>query len=232
MEKYPVFEMDGHKFVMWLPQDKKREVNMQDFMCIPFTTGVWEANTTKLVKEILKEGNIAIDIGTSIGYFTLLFARQVGKTGKVISVEQGGMQYQYLCENVNYNGYQDRVLTFLNAAWSKDETIVLPILGYKGKNQVVEGIKVDTILKKNNIKKVDLIKIDVDGAEPWVLEGLVKTFENNSELKMVIEYYPSYIEGAGGSVEKFWEIINKYFTHKRIEGEYSDTHYNLFCERK
>lgn len=236
--EYPTFEMDGHKFVMWLPQDTKREVNMQDFMRIPFGPGIWEPVTTKLVKEILKEGDVAVDIGTSIGYFTLLFARQVGNTGKVISIEQGPMQYQYMCYNAKNNGYEDRVWTFNNAAWNENKEFQLPILGYKDKDWIVKGKKVDDILRENGIKKVDLIKIDIDGGEDFALEGLEETFKNNPKLKMIIEYYPAYIEGAGGSVKKFWEIINKYFTHEEVRGEYENaskmtsTHYNLYCQHK
>ncbi|HDY66397.1 MAG TPA: FkbM family methyltransferase [Candidatus Scalindua sp.] len=226
------FEMDGHKFVTYLPQDEKREIDMGDFMRIPYTTGIWEPNTTKLVKEILKEGETVVDVGTSVGYFTLLFARQVGEKGKVISVEQGKMQYQYMIHNVKANGYQDRVLAFNNAAWNKDEKMILPILGYKDKNQVCEGRKVDTILKENGVDKVDLIKIDVDGVEPQILEGLIKTFEANPNLKMIIEYYPEYIEGAGSSIETFWKILNKYFKYKKIEGDYGNNYYNIYCQRK
>lgn len=226
------FEMDGHKFVVYLPQDKKKEVQMDDFMRIPFTTGIWEPQTTKLVKEILGEGQTAVDIGTAVGYFTLLFARQVGPTGKVVSVEQGPMQYQYMSHNVEANGYKDRVLAFNNAAWDKEKLIKLPILGYKDKDWIVPAVCVDDILERNGIEKVDLIKVDIDGAEPWALKGLVRTFERNPQIKMIIEWYPEYITGAGGSLEVFWDILNKYFNAVRIQGEYRENYYNLYCTRK
>jgi len=181
---------------------------------------------------ILKEGMMAVDIGTSVGYFTMLFSKLVGKTGRVISVEQGPMQFQYMSDNVKTNGYEDRVIRYNNAAWNKEEEFQLPILGYQNQKWIVKGKRVDDILKENGIEKVDLIKIDIDGAEPWALEGLENTFKNNPDVKMIIEYYPEYIKGAGGSLDKFWEILNKYFTAIRIPGEYRETYYNLFCSRK
>jgi len=236
METEPLyFRMDGHKFVIYLPEDKDKEVNMTDVMRIPLSAGTWEPNTTKIVKHELKKGQTAIDIGTSIGYFTMLFSRQVGPTGKVLSVEQGDMQYLYMTHNVKVNGYDDRVIPCHNAAWNKDETMILPIEGYKkkwrGKDQICKGRRVDSLLKEHNIKKVDFIKIDIDGAEPWALQGLEETFKNNPQLKMVIEYYPEYIDKAGGSLNIFWDILEYYFYYKKIPGDVGEQYYNLYCTR-
>ena len=56
---------------------------------------------------------------------------------------------------------------------------------------------------------------------------------------MVIEYYPTYIKGAGGSLEVFWKILDKYFDYKKVEGDFTkfkegdyNYHYNLICKRK
>jgi len=234
---HPTLKMDEHKFVIWLPQDKKREVNMQDLIWIKHTLGTWEPETTELVKNILKEGQTAIDIGTSVGYFSLLFARQVGSTGKVLSVEQGPMQFNYMDYNVKNNGYEDRSIRYNNAAYNQNIEYQLPILGYQKMDWKVQGIKVDDLVKKHNLK-VDFIKMDIDGGEPEALEGLQETFENNPNLQMVIEYYPSYIEGAGGSTQKFWDILDKYFTYEKLGADHDVAseklalHYNLICKRK
>jgi hypothetical protein len=94
------------------------------------------------------------------------------------------------------------------------------------------GVNVSDYLKKLGVEKVDFIKIDVDGPEVKVLRGLTEVFENNKNVKMIIEYYPKYIEGAGDSPEEFLAIIDKYFTYKKIEGDYGDGYWNLICERK
>jgi len=49
--------------------------------------GVYEKFLTEVVKKEIKEGGVVLDIGSHIGYFTLIFARLVGKTGKVFAFE-------------------------------------------------------------------------------------------------------------------------------------------------
>ena len=50
-------------------------------------------------------------------------------------------------------------------------------------------------------------------------------------LKMVVEYYPKYIESAGLNPADFREIIDKYFEFEIIPGDYKDGCWNLFCKR-
>lgn len=223
------FVMDGHKFLMPSENEKDAGIKsiMEDFSSYKI---LWEKNTTELVKKTLKEGQIAVDIGASIGYFTNLFARQVGNTGKVFSFEPTPNQFPYLKENIKANGYDEIVKPFEMAAWDKKEKVKMPPID---KKFLCQGITIDEVLEKNGvIDKIDFIKIDVDGSEPQVLKGLTKTFEKNPNLKMVFEYYPKYIEETGGSAEEVKKVIDKYFDYYIIEGDYGKTHWNWFCTRK
>jgi hypothetical protein len=126
----------------------------------------------------------------------------------------------------------DNVHPFKMAAWDKEEPTFVPV-NAEGSNRIwANGIRVDELLKSEGVEKVDFIKCDVDGAEPQVLKGLIKTFENNPNLKMVFEYYPKYIKMAGGDPLEVLRIIDKYFTYKKIDGDYGDGYWNLYCVRK
>jgi len=228
------FVMDKHKFLM--PDKDEKDIGikavMKDFSLYK---KLWEEKTTELVKKELKEGQIAVDIGASIGYFTMLFARQVGETGKVYSFEPTPNQFPYLCRNIEVNGYKDIVVPVNKAAWNKKEETKMPPIDKKFDCQ---AITVDEVLEKAGIiDKIDFIKIDVDGSEPQVLKGLTKTFESNPNLKMVFEYYPKYIKDGGGSPEEVKAIIDKYFDYYVIEGDYGsrqtagDFHCNWFCKK-
>ena len=74
--------------------------------------------------------------------------------------------------------------------------------------------------------------MDIDGSEPRALKGLIKTFERNPQLKMVIEYYPECIEKCGNNPQDMMDILDKYFTYEKIEGDYTDTYWNYICKRK
>jgi len=91
---------------------------------------------------------------------------------------------------------------------------------------------VDDWLEAKGQLKVDFVKIDVDGPEPEVLQGMIRTFKRNPKMKMIVEFYPKYIKGAGCSPEKFMEILNKYFTYTVIPDDYTEGCWNYFCTRK
>ena len=67
--------------------------------------------------------------------------------------------------------------------------------------------------------------MDIDGSEPRALKGLIKTFERNPQLKMVIEYYPKCIEELGNNPDDMLAILDKYFTYQRIPGDYNDEYW-------
>lgn len=214
---------NGHKFYLNLyEKDKALDEIYKDFML----HGTYEPHTTKLIESIVKEGDIAVDVGASIGYFTLLLARLVGENGKVYSIEPTENQFQILEKNIEINGYKERIQTWNFAAGDKRDYVNIQA-NASHKNPVM-AIVLDDILPE----KVDFIKIDVDGSEPYVLRGLIKTIEKNPQLKMVIEYYPEYIEKLGGNPQDVMDILNTYFILEEIKGDYGGKYWNYYCKRK
>jgi len=225
---YPVWyrEIDGHKFTIKDGEKSPVVVGiLNDYRLVKS----WEPNTQRVIRENVERGDVCVDIGASMGPISLSLARQVGDSGIVISLEPTERCFNYLCMNIKANGYMN-IHPYKLAGWDKDELVEVPCNDY---NPVyANGVNVSRFLDYLEIKKVDFIKIDVDGPEPLVLKGLIPTFEANPQLKMIIEYYPKYIEGAGCDPKEFWQILDKYFTYERIEGDYTDEYYNLICKRK
>lgn len=217
--------IDGHKF--WVKPAPKMMMITNDYIALEGK--IWEEETTALVKEHVKEGMRCLDIGASVGYFTLLFARQVGLEGQVIAVEPTDFQMPYLRKNIEVNGYRDQVEVRNVGAWDRSQMVKMPLNADPYVQTESFCMAVDDIVAG---RRIDFIKIDCDGPEPKVLQGLVQTFENNPNLKMVIEYYPEFIEAAGLSTKEFRDIIDKYFVMEVIPGDYSSNCWNLFCQRK
>lgn len=188
--------------------------------------GEYEPETTKLIEKEVKEGDVCIDIGASIGYFTLLFAKKVGMNGKVYAFEPTKNQFRYLKENIKANNYNIQVIAENMGAWSSETEIKLKVNA--GNEQICSVMPLDLILPT----KVDFIKLDVDGAEPEVLKGLEQTIKNNPQLKMVIEYYPAYIEKMGLNPQDVLDFLDKYFTYTKIDGDYGEGYWNYYCIQK
>jgi len=72
--------------------------------------GVWEESSTKIFKNSINEGDIVVDVGASIGYFTLLAAKLVGNKGKVFAFEPGPENFKILKKNVEVNKYDNVIL--------------------------------------------------------------------------------------------------------------------------
>ncbi len=67
------------------------------------TSGVWEPHVTAVVRSVLRPGDVVVDVGANIGYFTLLAARLVGSSGRVHALEPSVGTYERLVANLELN---------------------------------------------------------------------------------------------------------------------------------
>ena|SRR3990167_8027076 len=235
------FLMDGFKISKPFPNDDNQAIKeiINDYFVHILQNRTYEPETMKVIKDNIKEGDICVDVGASIGYVTLNIAKHMGNTGHLYSYEPTDNQFKYLEKNIEINGFKDKVEAFSLAAWDKEENnFVRRDDESDNKNKIqtnagidrtkLRGIILDDVLPE----KVDFIKMDIDGSEPRALKGLIKTFERNPQLKMVIEYYPECIEKCGNNPQDMMDILDKYFTYEKIEGDYTDTYWNYICKRK
>jgi FkbM family methyltransferase len=168
----------------------------------------WENVETKLIEESVKKGGIVLDIGANIGFYTLVMARLVGEKGRVYAFEADPTNFEILKKNVEVNGYQN--VTLVNrAVLDKRGKIKLYVdkgntAGnslFKGKSKKyreVEAIKLDDYFKKN--KKIDFVKLDIEGSEGRAMKGMSKILDVNKNIKLVTEFYPRFLEGVGKEI--------------------------------
>ncbi|KQU54806.1 hypothetical protein ASG72_04115 [Bosea sp. Leaf344] len=151
--------------------------------------GYWESWLTIFCARTLQPGMVAFDVGANLGYYTLLFADRVGPTGKVIAIEPNPATFDLLQETVALNGF-DRTVTLVQAAASdcSQEALELFVPFGEPKNATVAfdggarpaelrvsvpGVSIDHLTA--GLERVDFLKIDVEGAEPGVLRGMMGT---------------------------------------------------------
>jgi FkbM family methyltransferase len=135
------------------------------------------------IRRLLKRGAICFDIGAHIGYYSLLFSAAVGPEGQVFSYEPAPQTFSFLSRNVAKNLAQ-KVAIHQSAVGDSGGTVQMACGGEMplGWSRVREsgGLEVpcttiDAEVSRLKLKRVDFVKVDVEGYEPHVLEGAKNT---------------------------------------------------------
>jgi FkbM family methyltransferase len=171
----------------------------------------------ELIKKIIRNGDVVIDVGANIGIHTVVMAKYVGKTGHVFAFEPSPYNVKLLKNTVSLNGFQN-VTVIDNAVSDKPgkgsfyfskgiSAHSLSDFGYnKGAIEVnIESI--DHFCEKLN-KKIDFLKIDAEGYDFKVLKGM-ENILRNSNPKFLIEFFPERIKKSGDSPEEFLRFLFK-----------------------
>ena len=153
----------------------------------------YEENEREFVYKFLKPGMTFFDVGANQGIYTLLAGKQVGKKGKVFSFEPVPSQLKKLKRNLKINRISNVIAeplavgikngtTNMYVCLNGDEALSslhLPSEDINSKKDVilVKITTIDEYVKKNNIKNIDFVKIDVEGGELNVLKGMAETLK-------------------------------------------------------
>lgn len=181
------------------------------------STGSYEPVTTSKLESILKEGMTFVDIGAHVGLFSLPALHWVGASGKVISFEPHPDNYVMFLENARINGLKDRLIAVQSAISDTKETVQLHTstfntgdhqLFHKGGRDSIE-IECTTLDEYfPNGTKVDVIKMDVQGAEASAFRGMKRVLEDNQDIQVIWELSPRQLEDAGSSAEELLQWLS------------------------
>lgn len=183
--------------------------------------GIHEPLSMFLLERILRKGMNVLDVGSNIGYFALLEAKTVGPAGKVVAIEPNPVSYQYLMKNIRINSFSN-ICPRNIALWNKDgwvDFVVLPQSNLCHTKEVknddeiaIKPIKVSAktldnlvaeIRRQDDYFTVDLIRMDVEGAEWQIFNGAWKTIRKYLP-QIFIELHVSTI-----GREKAWTLLTK-----------------------
>jgi FkbM family methyltransferase len=138
------------------------------------------ARDTALYAYTPKEGDVVFDVGAGVGSETLLFSRLVGASGRVVSIEAHPRTYGRVVELCDANGLSN-VTPLQVAAAESDGTVTVTDLANHVRNTTLaaaeDGIEVparrlETIARSLDIMHIDLLKMNIEGAEVSALRGL------------------------------------------------------------
>lgn len=177
-----------------------------------FVRGLIEEDETKFIKRILKSGMVFIDVGANMGYYSLVGAKMVGHAGHVHSFEPSAKMVGELRYNVALNGFNNVCIN--NMALGEKNGIAQLSRYEQGKEaygslaqrpfpgaQVIgyDAVQVTTLDEHSTahgISRVDVIKMDVEGAELNVLSGALETIRNFRPI-IILEIAEVNLSGFG-----------------------------------
>lgn len=188
-----------------------------------FFMGETNPYETKVLRSTLKNGDVFIDIGAHIGWYSLNASQIVGEKGKVIAFEPNPVCMDNLKKNVQLNDFHNITLesdaiSDKNSRldfWIGDDmggSIIQKNTMRLTMNQKIKKIKVpaqtlDNYCIKHRIKKVNLIKIDVEGAEGRVLQGIRLTLKKFSP-DIIIEWCDVTLQADNSSQDKLLRFFS------------------------
>jgi FkbM family methyltransferase len=187
----------------------------------------YEPYETELILRQTKKGDVVVDVGANIGYYTILLSDKVGKNGKVYAFEPDKISFEILQKNIGVNNLINVVA--VNAAvgnklgkiklykskenFGDHKLFQIPLAPQRrgaspfDERETVKIVKLDDYLKKI---KIDLIKIDTQGWEPEVIKGAKKIISKNKPI-MFLEYSPASYKLAKLDGKEMMNFLRKIY---------------------
>ncbi len=168
-----------------------------------------EPHVAAVLRERLRIGDVVLDVGANIGNFTMLAASRVGSGGRVIAVEPIARNRQLIVRAAHANGF-DQVEIIAGAASDQAGTIALrthpetsnsatpAAAGERLRDERGIGVAVPVLVldeRLATLDRLDLLKIDIEGMEPFALRGLERTL-SRFRPTLLSEFHPWAIERA------------------------------------
>lgn len=189
-----------------------------------------EQSEQLLVKSLIKPGMTVFDVGANLGDYTLLFSELVGNLGKVYAFEPTATIYQKLQQRIEQAKCQN-VTVIQKAAYSENTTVqfhefaeeysvwnsigtpemlnpetgseYVPIV----KTEQIEAIALDSFCQEQNIEFIDYLKLDVEGAESDVIQGISNLLKNKKIGFLQFEISQKMLEGMNHTAQETFDLL-------------------------
>jgi len=173
--------------------------------------GTYECLESKMVQNHVRPGSITVDVGANVGYYTAMFSKLVGPTGRVVAIEPSQYAFSRLLDFIQTNeitwaepvniGLSD-VSGELPLFLAKDSNNHTPSMVTQADANVIARVPVrrlDDLANERGITQIDLLKIDVEGFEPQVLAGAPNLLAARAIKAILVEINEYWLRANGSS---------------------------------
>ena len=186
---------------------KSRQVDLGDFSLFVMPNDyigssilankIYEPHVTRQIRTLLADGDVFLDLGANVGYFTMMASAILKTGGKVIAFEPNPQNVQLIYQSLHFGRVSN---VFLHPYAASDMTGILRFVT-RGSNGgivtphaqeqthvfLVQSVVLDEILASE--PRIDLIKMDTEAHEPAALRGMVRLIERHRP-KIITEFHP------------------------------------------
>jgi FkbM family methyltransferase len=202
---------------------------------IVLNNGVWQPGVWQSIAGGLGQGAVFFDVGAHVGYYSMKAAPLVGPTGRVIAFEPDPPTVVQLDANITVNHYSNVKVEAI-ACTDREQMLTLysdqdhPAgaslskvnAGEKGgqSSYSVRGRRIDDVVLELGLTRVDVMKVDVEGAEAFVLRGALETLKR-FHPRLIVEIMPSNLAGMHTTVEDVLNVIKEagYNSRRQVDDD-------------
>ncbi len=203
-------------------------LQMKDYIERSIYFDSFEFTCRRVLMSFLKSGYVFVDIGANVGYYSLLANKRVGDSGRVLSFEANPVTAKKMRENMQLSGAEQVELfeialsdkdTEVQIFCPKDETHGFASMRNQGWREAdsyfVPSKRLDDILPEG-LTRLDLIKIDVEGAELLVFSGSAETIKKYKPA-ILLELNKEAAENFGYDTLEIVKLLISYNQSYRIK---------------
>lgn len=181
--------------------------------------GLLEPGLIHVLLNLLKPGGVFVDVGANLGIVTLFAARRMGPSGKVYSFEPAPRTFSILRENMQVNAVFENGRVELHQLALLDKAGSAPfhiVPCNSGHNTLYAGVPSSEIIEVETATldevlppgtRIDAIKIDAEGAEPFIWRGMQRVLRENPGIDVLFEFAPMHLGRAGCDPAAFLDEV-------------------------
>ena len=219
------------KLIVKEVQGSKMYLDLNDFGLSKhlYFFSIREPECTRIMKQYIKKGMTIVELGANIGYYALMEAAIMKNKGKVYAIEPSPQNFAMLQKNISLNSYEPIIESYNIAVSNKSGKDKLFMSKEHNLCNMMESNASDYVEVQTSTlddflidkKQPDIIRMDIEGFEYYVVDGMEKTLQNTKSCIMFIEVHPFQIFEKGLDYKKPLEKLFKYgFVPKYIVREY------------
>lgn len=179
---------------------------------LSYLVGTAEPHLQKAIRQYVKSGDVAYDIGANVGYVSLSFAKQVGPNGRVIAMEPIPRNVSLLRKNVEMNNLANITVWDAAASDRSGQTLMRVAGNFSTASMAwhrddpaavefeVRTVAIDELTQTGDLPLPGFVKIDVEGAEGYTLAGMQRTL---AVAKPVL-----FVECSDAGRETAWRLLS------------------------